>query len=129
MSVNECFGVHHQNLLGNNALLIEVPSDRHGFPRLVASHYLQATEAHDDLADWGFYRRVVSQANWLVASAQNDSVNESNWRSELVDSENLRDMGEWSDGKRSNRYERGQTELTGQFDHCGMDWALIMRFW
>ena len=100
MSVNECFGVHHQNLLGNNTLLIEVPSDRHGFPRLVASHYLQATEAHDDLADWGFYRRAVSQANWLVASAQNDSVNESNWRSELVDSENLRYMGEWSDGKK-----------------------------
>ena len=32
MSVNECFGVHHQNILGDNALLIEVPSDRHGFP-------------------------------------------------------------------------------------------------
>ena len=119
MSVNECFGVHHQNLLGNNALLIEVPSDRHGFPRLVASHYLQATEAHDDLADWGFYRRVVSQANWLVASAQNDSVNESNWRSELVDSENLRDMGEWSDGKKVKPLRTWTDGINSdRFDHC-----------
>ena len=65
------------NLLGEAA--DKVPSDRHGFPRLVASHYLQATEAHDDLADWGFYRRVASQTNWLVASTSNDTINESEW--------------------------------------------------
>ena len=98
MSVSDCFGVHHQELLGNGALFIEIPSDRYGFPRLVASHYLQATEAHDDLADWGFYRRVASQSNWLVASLQGDESNESEFRNQLTNTDELRYMGEWSDG-------------------------------
>ena len=123
MSVNECFGVHHQNILGDGALLIEVPSDRHGFPRLVASHYLQATEAHDDLADWGFYRRVVSQANWLVSSALNDDVSESKWRNELIDSENLRYMGEWSDGKEVEPLRTWYDAMNSdRFGHCA-DWT------
>lgn len=123
MSVNECFGVHHQNLLGDGALLIEVPSDRHGFPRLVASHYLQATEAHDDLADWGFYRRAVSQANWLVSSALNDSVGESKWRNELIDSEELRYMGEWSDGKSVEPLRTWDDAINSdRFGHCD-DWT------
>ena len=98
MSVSDCFGVHHQELLGDGALFIEIPSDRYGFPRLVASHYLQATEAHDDLADWGFYRRVASQSNWLVASLQGDESNESEFRNQLTNTDELRYMGEWSDG-------------------------------
>ena len=119
MSVDECFGVHHQNLLGEGALLIEVPSDRHGFPRLVASHYLQATEAHDDLADWGFYRRVASQANWLVASTSNDTINESEWRNQLIDSEELRYMGEWSDGKEVEALRTWTDAINSdRFDHC-----------
>ena len=123
MSVNECFGVHHQSLLGDGAVLIEVPSDRHGFPRLVASHYLQATEAHDDLADWGFYRRVVSQANWLVASALNDTTNESKWRNELIDSDSLRYMGEWSDGKDVEPLRIWDDALnSARFGHCA-DWT------
>ena len=123
MSVNECFGVHHQSLLGDGAVLIEVPSDRHGFPRLVASHYLQATEAHDDLADWGFYRRVVSQANWLVASALNDTTNESKWRNELIDSDSLRYMGKWSDGKDVEPLRIWDDALnSARFGHCA-DWT------
>ena len=123
MSVNECFGVHHQSLLGDGAVLIEVPSDRHGFPRLVASHYLQATEAHDDLADWGFYRRVVSQANWLVASALNDTTDESKWRNELIDSDSLRYMGEWSDGKDVEPLRIWDDALnSARFGHCA-DWT------
>ena len=99
MSVDDCFGVHHQALLGSNALFIEVPSDRHGFPRLVASHYVPATETHDTLADWGFYRRVASQADWLVARNAGDEIAASAAQSKLVDSQELRNMGEWSDGK------------------------------
>ena len=98
MSVSDCFGVHHQELLGEGSLFIQIPSDRYGFPRLVASHYLQATEAHDDLADWGFYRRVASQSNWLVASLQGDESKESEYRNQLTDTDELRYMGEWSDG-------------------------------
>lgn len=99
MSVSDCFGVHHQELLGDGALFIQIPSDRYGFPRLVASHYLQATEAHDDLADWGFYRRVASQSNWLVANLQGDESSESEYRNQLTNTDELRYMGEWSDGR------------------------------
>jgi len=123
MSVDDCFGVHHQSLLGDGALFIEVPSDRHGFPRLVASHYLQASEAHDDLADWGFYRRVASQANWLVASLDGDIVAESTYRNELIDSEELRYMGEWSDGKAVEPLRTWSEAITSdKFDHCE-DWT------
>jgi len=123
MSVDDCFGVHHQKLLGEGALFIEVPSDRHGFPRLVASHYLQASEAHDDLADWGFYRRVASQANWLVASLDGDTVAESTYRNELVDSEELRYMGEWSDGKTVEPMRTWSDAITSEkFEHC-QDWT------
>ena len=62
LSVNDCFGVHHHELLGHGSLFIEIPSDKYGFPRLVATHYIQATETHDTHADWGFYRRVANQA-------------------------------------------------------------------
>ena len=58
MSVNDCFSVFHQdlfkNLPSNNNLLLEIQSDRHGFPPWIASHYYPATEVHDELADWGF---------------------------------------------------------------------------
>jgi len=119
MSVDHCFGVHHQSLLGEKALFIEIPSDRHGFPRLVASHYLQATEAHDDLADWGFYRRVASQANWLVASLDNDTFAESKYRGQLVDSEELRYMGEWSDGRPVEPLRTWNDAINSdRFDHC-----------
>ncbi|DAC38932.1 MAG TPA: rhomboid family intramembrane serine protease [Candidatus Poseidoniales archaeon] len=122
MSVSECFGVHHQVLLGNGALFIEVPSDRYGFPRMVASHYLQATEAHDDLADWGFYRRVATQSNWLVASLQGDEVSESDFRNQLLDSDELRYMGEWSDGKSVKQLRTYANAITSNdFDHC-QDW-------
>ena len=54
MSVDECFGVHHQNLLGEGALLIEVLVIGTDFHDLLQAIIFQATEAHDDLADWGF---------------------------------------------------------------------------
>ncbi len=123
MSVSDCFGVHHQSLLGENALFIEVPSDRHGFPRLVATHYLQATETHDDLADWGFYRRVANQANWLVSSLNNDTDNELIYRNKLIDSEELRYMGEWSDGREVEPLRTWEDALnSNRFDYC-KDWT------
>jgi len=119
MSVNDCFGVYHQSLLGENALFIEVPSDRYGFPRLVATHYLQATETHDTLADWGFYRRVASQADWLVARNIGDELMESNAETLLVDSEELRYMGEWSDGTPVKTLKTwGDALNSDQYEHC-----------
>ncbi len=119
MSVNDCFGVHHQNLLGENSLFIEVPSDRHGFPRLVASHYLQASETHDTLADWGFYRRVASQADWLVAKVTGDEIASENARNQLIDTPELRNMGEWSDGKAVKELGIWEDAInSNSFDHC-----------
>ena len=123
MSVSDCFGVHHQELLGEGALFIEIPSDRYGFPRLVASHYLQATEAHDDLADWGFYRRVASQSNWLVASLQGDESNESEYRNQLTNTDELRYMGEWSDGTPVLRLRTYENAISSNdFKYC-QEWT------
>ena len=122
MSVSDCFGVYHQELLGEGALFIEIPSDRYGFPRLVASHYLQATEAHDDLADWGFYRRVASQSNWLVASLQGDE-SESEFRNQLTNTDELRYMGEWSDGTPVLRLRTYENAISSNdFKYC-QEWT------
>ena len=119
MSVDDCFGVYHQSLLGENALFIEVPSDRYGFPRLVASHYLQATETHDTLADWGFYRRVIHQSDWLVARAEGNLSMADYSASLLLDSEELRYMGEWSDGTDVKELGVWNDALnSSDFEHC-----------
>ena len=89
---------------------------------MVASHYLQATEAHDDLADWGFYRRVATQSHWLVASVQGDEVSEYDFMNQLLDSDELRYMGEWSDGKSVKQLHTYANAITSNdFDHC-QDW-------
>jgi hypothetical protein len=53
---------------------------------------------HDRLADFGVYRRIDAQADWVFARSQGDSITE-NWAyAHLIDGEQLRSMGEWSDG-------------------------------
>ena len=102
MTVGQCDSVYHQQLFDliedNNSLLIFIPSDRYGFPRLIATHYIPATEAHDTLADWAFYRRVDAQADWVVARSRGDYNTENFAYFHLIDGPLLRDMGEWSDG-------------------------------
>ena len=102
MSVNDCFSVFHQdlfkNLPSNNNLLLEIQSDRHGFPPWIASHYYPATEVHDELADWGFYRRVDAQGDWLSARNRGDTNTESWAYNHLFDPLILSEMGDWSDG-------------------------------
>jgi len=102
MTVGQCDSVYHQQLFdlieANNSLLIYIPSDKYGFPRLVATHYIPANEAHDTLADWAFYRRVDAQADWVVARSRGDFNTEEFAYFHLIDGPNLRDMGEWSDG-------------------------------
>ena len=102
MTVGQCDSVYHQQLFDlieeNNSLLIYIPSDKYGFPRLVATHYIPANEAHDTLADWAFYRRVDAQADWVVARSRGDFNTEEFAYFHLIDGPNLRDMGKWSDG-------------------------------
>ena len=77
MSVGTCPGAFHQQLFATlpdeRNQLLEIQSDLYGFPRLVASHYLQTDPAHDTLSDWSFYRRVDAQADYLVAHGREDT--------------------------------------------------------
>lgn len=102
MTVDACYSVHHQQvysaLPNEHVLYIELQSDLYGFPRLVGSHYLPTDSVHDRLADYGVYRRIAAQADWVFARTQGDTNTESFAYNHLTDGELLRSMGEWSDG-------------------------------
>jgi len=102
MTVDACYSVHHQQvydiLPDQHVLYIELQSDLYGFPRLVGSHYLPTDSVHDRLADYGVYRRIDAQADWVFARTQGDNITESWAYGHLVDGDLLRSMGEWSDG-------------------------------
>ena len=123
MTVGQCDSVYHQQLFDliddNNSLLIYIPSDRYGFPRLIATHYIPATEAHDTLADWAFYRRVDAQADWVVARSRGDYNTENFAYFHLIDGPLLRDMGEWSDGTPVLELEPYSNAIQEKrFNHC-----------
>ena len=85
----------------------------------MASHYLPASETHDTLADWGFYRRVASQADWLVARMDGDTETEDLAYAKLIDSPELRYMGEWSDGRAVEELRVWDDPLnSSKFTHC-----------
>lgn len=102
MTVGQCNSVHQHALFeqidNNQSLLLYIPSDRYGFPRLVATHYLPANEAHDTLADWAFYRRVDAQADWVVAHSRGDLNTADFAYANLVNTGMLTNLGKWSDG-------------------------------
>ena len=103
-SVDPCHGVAHamrwtEEANVEDVVLLQIPSDRHGFPPLIASHYLASTPVHDTLADHGFYRRVDAQAEWLVATQRGDTTTAVFAAAHLLDHELLTPMGEWSDGR------------------------------
>ena len=123
MTVGQCDSVYHQQLFDlieeNNSLLIYIPSDKYGFPRLVATHYIPANEAHDTLADWAFYRRVDAQADWVVARSRGDFNTEEFAYFHLIDGPNLRDMGEWSDGTPVLQLQPYTNAIEeNKFSHC-----------
>ncbi|RJV00347.1 MAG: hypothetical protein DWC10_00295 [Candidatus Poseidoniales archaeon] len=102
MSVGMCPGAFHQQMFTmlptERNQLLEVQTDKYGFPRLVASHYLQTDPARDVLSDWSFYRRIDAQADYLVAHARNDTFT-ANWAYQyMTDETMLTGMGSWSDG-------------------------------
>lgn len=102
MSVGMCPGAFHQQLFASlpeeRNQLLEIQSDLYGFPRLVASHYLQTDPAHDTLSDWSFYRRMDAQADYVVALGREDTFT-ADWAYQyMTDETMLTGMGEWSDG-------------------------------
>jgi len=102
MSVDACYSVHHQAMFSmlpqEHVLFIELQSDLYGFPRLVGSHYLPTDSVHDTLADWGIYRRIDAQADWVVARSRGDIFTESWAYEHLINTPLLTNMGQWSDG-------------------------------
>ena len=90
MTVDDCYSYHHSELLGEDATLMTVQSDRRGYPRLVSTHYMQAAETRDTLAEWGFYRMVHLEAQWLLGDHEFDHGDE------------FTSMGEWSNGEPVN---------------------------
>jgi len=102
MTVGQCNSVHQlalfEQIENNQSLLLYIPSDRYGFPRLVATHYLPANEAHDTLADWAFYRRVDAQADWVVAHSRGDLNTADFAYANLINTGMLTHLGKWSDG-------------------------------
>ena len=102
MTVDACYSVHHQQAFSHlpkeHVLYIELQSDLYGFPRLVGTHYLPTNSVHDTLADFGVYRRIDAQADWVTARSRGDTITEDWAYQHLIDSELLRSMGKWSDG-------------------------------
>ena len=78
---------------------LKVYSDRRGFPKLISSHYIQASMIRDSLADYAYYKRIDAQAAYLVGIASDDLE-----LMELAEpyfkgsSESVKSMGLWSDG-------------------------------
>ena len=102
MSVGMCPGAFHQQLFNElpeeRNQLIVVRTDKYGFPRLVASHYMQTDPAHDSLSDWGFYRRIDAQADYIVAHSRNDTFTSDFAFHYMTDETMLTNMGQWEDG-------------------------------
>tara|TARA_S200000501_G_scaffold227619_1_gene213428 strand:- start:4066 stop:5721 length:1656 start_codon:yes stop_codon:yes gene_type:complete len=102
MTVDACYSVYHQQVFNflpsEHVLYIELQSDLYGFPRLVGTHYLPTDSVHDTLADFGVYRRIDAQADWVVARSRGDYITEDWAYQHLIDSDLLRNMGKWSDG-------------------------------
>ncbi len=107
--VHQCIGRFGHNRMATRdntvpmpdgqVLHLFVPTDFHGFPRLIASHYLQATILRDALADQAYYPRLEAQATYVAAGAAEDTEQQqAAW--EYLSGENgeMLDLGEWSDG-------------------------------
>jgi len=123
MTVGQCESAYHQQLFDltnqNNSLVIYVPSDKYGFPRMIATHYIPANEVHDSLADWSFYRRVDAQADWVVARSRADFNTEDFAYQHLIQGPLLEFMGEWSDGTPVLPLESYPNALAeSRFSHC-----------
>ena len=130
-SVSPCYGVWHQqriisrdgagDLAAGQVFLMTIPSDRHGFPPMVASHYLQASQVHEVLADWGFYRRADAQADYMVARSDGNSSSDILAADYLFNETWLANMGEWSDGvavEEITVYRDALNEGTEEYQDC-----------
>ena len=87
-----------QPLASNQVLFLQVPSDFHGFPRLMASHYLPSGFVRDSLADHSYYPRLEAQADFVASSAVGDVASADAAKSWFMNEGEMTDLGSWSDG-------------------------------
>ena len=75
-----------------------MPSDYHGFPRLIASHYLPSGFVRESLADHSYYPRIEAQADFIASSAFGDIASADTAKSWFMNEGEMTDLGSWSDG-------------------------------
>ena len=81
---------------------LRIESDYYGFPRMMASHYIQASFIHDNFADLAYYSRIDAQAARISTQGQlftEDSDLLSSAQAFLRDeNQQMTNLGDWSDG-------------------------------
>ena len=84
--------------LGQVAYLL-IRSDRYGFPRLVATHYLPNDPLINILSVFGYHRRIDAMAGFMVADANGEATVAADAKTYFQGGgENMIGMGLWSDG-------------------------------
>ena len=77
---------------------LQVQTDYHGFPKLIASHYLPAGLIRESLADQSYYPRIEAQADYIASSAWNDDGSAAAAKAWFMEEGEMTNLGEWSDG-------------------------------
>lgn len=94
---------------------LRIESDYHGFPRMMASHFIQASFVHDNFADLSYYSRIDAQAARISTQGQlftADSDLLSSAQSFLSDeNQQMSNLGDWSDGHPVNGIKMIQQPL------------------
>lgn len=109
-SVSQCIGMdfYEKIRLSNGTLIsdsqlnfIYLYSDFHGFPRLLASHYVPIDPIDDQLHQYGYKKRINAMAFYLFETAQGRTGELVVAREYFLGSE-VTNMGSWSDGEPVN---------------------------
>jgi hypothetical protein len=82
----------------NQTHYLLVNSDRRGFPRLVATHYLSANAVRDPLSDHAVFKRFDAMGDYMFSISNSDQQTAAAALAYFTDPVLLADMGEWSDG-------------------------------
>jgi hypothetical protein len=78
---------------------VSLTSDYHGFPRLIATHYLPVTFLRDSFADRTYYSRLAAESDYVFSMSQNETAAAESARAAFMDLEGVAlKMGVWSDG-------------------------------
>ncbi|MHA1674044.1 MAG: alpha/beta hydrolase family protein [Promethearchaeota archaeon] len=87
------------NLNSVQVAYLLIRSDRYGFPRLVATHYLPNDPLINSLSQFGYYKRIDAMAGFLVADSNGDVADADVAKTYFQGGgDNMIGMGFWSDG-------------------------------